>query len=700
MITLNSVTKIYKSKGGRTTALKDVSIKFAETGLNFILGKSGCGKSTLLNLIGGLDRPTGGEIVIDGENSTEFSESEMDAFRNTSVGFVFQEYNLMENHTVGFNINLALELNGEKADRQRVDEMLRQLRLVDADGNTFYDRYVNELSGGQKQRVAIARALVKNPKIILADEPTGALDSETGRDLYRLLKQIAADRLVIVVTHDRKGAEEFGDRIIELSDGQIVSDTSEEVSAEKSSREKREYRKSRLPLNRILLLGVEGVKSGPIRFLLSIVLTAVTLVIFGFSYSAVQSDETSTFVRTMYDHHYSVVGLTKRGGFSTTEYNKIVDFNGGIEPPRAFSYAKIIQNKNLGMSDETIHKMNNPYISLGLRAIFYDSTYAEVNPQTGEKDLNLTADARFKDKSLCRMPDDYNEIAITDLLFDVYHRCGYLSDDGKFSEIKTPDDMIGKTISGFKVCGIYSTEIDGDFLKAYDQDNYGMTEREIALGKSYELEEPAHSYFVSDSIISYTFFKEGFTKANKENVSDIGGFYIVKLSGDFNKDYKLLSALYDKNGNTMFIPESFVTVLVSSPTLWSNPDTLRYTTTAIIILAVFSVLMILNSLLTSIDHRKRELGVLRALGAGAKDLIKICLAESMISAGLSFILGTVGAIVLCHLANAYYYVSIFSCGFVAMLLMFLLSVGFTAITTLLAAINISRKKTIDILSGN
>ena len=225
MIELKQVSKIYKAKSGETAALRKISIKFAETGLNFILGKSGSGKSTLLNLIGGLDRPTSGTIWIDGKNSTAFTESEMDAYRNSCVGFVFQEYNLIENHTVGFNITLAMELLGKKAERGEVDVLLRKIGLVDEDGETLYGRYVNELSGGQKQRVAIARTLIKKPNVILADEPTGALDSETGRELYELLKEISVYKTVIVVTHDRAGAEEFGDRIIELSDGKIISDT-------------------------------------------------------------------------------------------------------------------------------------------------------------------------------------------------------------------------------------------------------------------------------------------------------------------------------------------------------------------------------------------------------------------------------------------------------------------------------------------
>lgn len=698
MIELKKVSKIYKAKSGETAALREISIKFAETGLNFILGKSGSGKSTLLNLIGGLDRPTSGTIWIDGKNSTAFTESEMDAYRNSCVGFVFQEYNLIENHTVGFNITLAMELLGKKAERGEVDVLLRKIGLVDEDGETLYGRYVNELSGGQKQRVAIARTLIKKPNVILADEPTGALDSETGRELYELLKAISVYKTVIVVTHDRAGAEEFGDRIIELSDGKIISDTATEVNS-KGNRVA-EYQKSRLPFCRVLLMGAEGIKAGPMRFLLSVFLTAITLILFGFAYSANFSDENSTFIRTMYDHDYSVVILTKRGGFSEAEYNEIVEFNGGNAPIRCFEGINTIENTNWGKTSEAVSNMNNPYISAGY-SHFFDSSYAEVPGQMSEEALNLEADERFENKSLCRMPKDFDEVAITDLIFDTYQRCGYLTDEGQYIEIQKPDDMIGKTICGFKVCGVYSTEIDCDFLRVYDHDNYGMTEREIALGESYELDEPAHSYFTSvrDSIVAHAFVKEGFTAYHKGNVNGYGSHYAIKLSGEFNKDYKLLSDLEGNESDKLFVPQSIVTSLISRSTFWMDPTTQEYLKAATVILAVFSVLLMLNCLLTSIEQRKHELGVLRALGAGAKDLIKICLTESVISSGTSFIFGVLGVGVLCHLANVYYYVSIFGLHGVAVLFMFLLSVGFTVGATLLSALNIARKKPIDIMNG-
>ena len=233
MLETRNLKKVYKTKKGvSVTALNDVSIKFPEKGLVFLLGKSGSGKSTLLNLLGGLDKYDEGEIIIKGVSSKDFKQSHFDSYRNTYVGFIFQEYNVLEEFSVGANIALAIELQGKKATDEEINSILKQ---VDLEG--FGDRKPNELSGGQKQRVAIARALVKQPEIIMADEPTGALDSNTGRQVFETLKNLSKDKLVIVVSHDREFAEQFGDRIIELADGNVIDDVTRKVGYEKQGEE-------------------------------------------------------------------------------------------------------------------------------------------------------------------------------------------------------------------------------------------------------------------------------------------------------------------------------------------------------------------------------------------------------------------------------------------------------------------------------
>ena len=222
MLEAVKISKTYKPKKGvPVKALDKVSLKFPDRGMVFLLGKSGSGKSTLLNLLGGLDRydKDGGEIIINGVSSRNFSQQHFDSYRNTYVGFIFQEYNILDEFTVGANIGLALELQGKKADDGEINRILHE---VDLDG--YGSRRPNELSGGQKQRVAIARALVKNPEIIMADEPTGALDSNTGKQVFDTLKRLSRDKLVIIVSHDRDFSEKYADRIIELADGHVISD--------------------------------------------------------------------------------------------------------------------------------------------------------------------------------------------------------------------------------------------------------------------------------------------------------------------------------------------------------------------------------------------------------------------------------------------------------------------------------------------
>ncbi len=232
MLEVKKLSKIYKSKNVEVHALDDINLKIQEKGMVFILGKSGSGKSTLLNVLGGLDQFSEGEIIISGKSSKDFKQSDFDSYRNTFVGFIFQEYNVMNNFTVKENIALALQLQGKKVDNKVIQDILEE---VDLQG--LEDRKPNELSGGQLQRVAIARALIKNPEIIMADEPTGALDSRTGVQVFDTLKKLSKDKLVLIVSHDKEFAKNYADRIIELADGKIISDTSKEHIAPKQMNE-------------------------------------------------------------------------------------------------------------------------------------------------------------------------------------------------------------------------------------------------------------------------------------------------------------------------------------------------------------------------------------------------------------------------------------------------------------------------------
>lgn len=222
MLELRQITKDYLTGDSKVHALRGIDLKFRENEFVSILGQSGCGKTTLLNIIGGLDQYTSGDLIINGKSTKNFRDRDWDTYRNHTIGFVFQSYNLISHQTVLANVELAMTLSGVSREerRRRAAEALEKVGLGDQ-----MKKKPNQLSGGQMQRVAIARALVNNPDILLADEPTGALDSATSVQIMDLLKEVARDRLVIMVTHNPALAEQYSTRIIKLMDGQVTDDS-------------------------------------------------------------------------------------------------------------------------------------------------------------------------------------------------------------------------------------------------------------------------------------------------------------------------------------------------------------------------------------------------------------------------------------------------------------------------------------------
>ena len=242
MLEIRNIVKDYVTGSETVHALKGVSIAFRESELVSVLGQSGCGKTTLLNIIGGLDQYTSGDLVINGQSTKKYKSADWDTYRNHSIGFIFQSYNLIPHQSVLSNVELALTLSGvSKSERRhRAKEALEKVGL----GDQLHKR-PNQMSGGQMQRVAIARALVNDPDILLADEPTGALDSETSIQIMELIKEIAKDRLVIMVTHNPELAGKYSTRIVRLLDGKIVGDSDPfDPSAENGGEKKPEVRKS------------------------------------------------------------------------------------------------------------------------------------------------------------------------------------------------------------------------------------------------------------------------------------------------------------------------------------------------------------------------------------------------------------------------------------------------------------------------
>ena len=300
-----NVRKIYKPKNAPAVdALKEISVEFPERGLVFIVGRSGSGKSTLLNLLSGLDSADEGRIMLGDTDLCKLSSSQLDAYRNSCCGFVFQEYDLIPELNVEENVALALELQGQKDAHTKVCSVLERVGL-----KGYEKRKVLEMSGGQKQRVAIARAIVKDPKIVFADEPTGSLDRATSEDIFLLLKELSKDRLVLIVSHDTDSAQKYGDRVIELDDGKIIGDSfpcDPEVS---NISVPAQWKRSKLPLKTAIKIGCSNFKFHPIRLIATVLLGIFTCMLLGIALNVSLNRYEDVIFRAMQnaDIEYSAV---------------------------------------------------------------------------------------------------------------------------------------------------------------------------------------------------------------------------------------------------------------------------------------------------------------------------------------------------------------------------------------------------------
>ncbi|MDR1704146.1 MAG: ABC transporter ATP-binding protein/permease [Clostridiales bacterium] len=266
MLQLKAISKTYVTGAARVEALKGIDLSFRKNDFVTVLGPSGCGKTTLLNIVGGLDKYTSGDLVINGVTTKAYKDVDWDIYRNNSIGFVFQNYNLIPHQTVFSNVELALTLAGKSMNerKKRVTEVLEQVGL----GDQLYKK-PTQISGGQMQRVAIARALVNNPDILLADEPTGALDSETSIQIMELLKEIAKDRLVIMVTHNPELSERYSTRVIKLLDGSVVGDSNPYDPQEEEKKERGRRKKISMSFATALSLSLRNLLTKKTRTVLT-----------------------------------------------------------------------------------------------------------------------------------------------------------------------------------------------------------------------------------------------------------------------------------------------------------------------------------------------------------------------------------------------------------------------------------------------
>ena len=358
MLKLVNITKTYLSGENEVKALKGINVEFRKNEFDSILGHSGCGKTTLLNIIGGLDRYTSGDLQIKGKSTKEFNDRDWDTYRNNSIGFVFQNYNLITHQNVLSNVELALTLSGVSREerRKRAKEMLIKVGLGDQ-----MHKKPNQLSGGQMQRVAIARALINNPEILLADEPTGALDSATSIQIMELLKEIAKDRLVIMVTHNPELAEKYSTRIIKLLDGNITDDSNPYTGAEEKQEKRVKNKKTHMKFFTALSLSLNNLMTKKGRTFLTAFAGSIGIIGIALILSLsngvqeyinkVQEDTLSTYPLTIQKSTVDMTSMLEslmQEEESTTEYkDKNLVYSKNVISDMLTTFSKEIKTNNL-----------------------------------------------------------------------------------------------------------------------------------------------------------------------------------------------------------------------------------------------------------------------------------------------------------------------------------------------------------------
>ena len=590
MLEVVNLKKQYKPKKGEpVNALAGVNVKVQEKGLVFILGKSGSGKSTLLNLLGGLDKYDSGDIIIKGKSTKDFKQGDFDSYRNTLVGFIFQEYNLLDDMSVGANIALAIELQGRKATNEEINSILKEVDLAG-----YGNRKTNELSGGQKQRVAIARALVKNPEIILADEPTGALDSNTGIQIFNILKRLSKDKLVLVVSHDREFAESFGDRVIELADGLVISDiikvknntnnyqnqlnyhagegfvVSEQyeltahdlkiindylkknktlqiktldsenlvqtkfVETDESKFKKMDSSdlamvKSKFPFPMAFKMGSSGLNHKKVRLVITILLSMISFTLFGITDTFASYNKHTAYTQSIIDNEINDLILVKKE-------HVLIDYGN-------YSYTQI-NNRSYSKEDITeLEKLTNTkltgvysdsysegyYYSYLLNTNFHSHSYFYDMRFTGLTELDLDTINNLGYTLHGELPDEDDEIVITSYIYEHFKEYGY-----KFKNQLLDVEIEASQINSYDdIIGLdfYYTE---NYEKTHNFKIVGILDTKLDFSKYETLKS-------SNSNVSWTLINEFQTKKNYglHNVVIVNEGFIEKQISESNQGVRI-----------------------------------------------------------------------------------------------------------------------------------------------------------------
>ena len=607
---IKNLCKTYATKTReKVHALKNVSFDLPSSGMVVILGKSGCGKSTLLNILGGLDRFDSGDVECFGKSLKSLSRKELDDYRNSCVGFVFQEYNLIPELDVFDNIALPLQLQGQTDNDEKVKSALEQVGM-----SGFERRKVEELSGGQKQRVAIARALVKDAKIILADEPTGALDSHSGENILKILKWISQEKLVVLVTHDRDFAERYGDRIIELADGVVIRDSGDSY-LDTDTYGMAKVRKSRLPIKAAFKIGRSNFRHNRLRLLSTILMSVIAFSLLGVSLTIAFMNPAKAFSDAIIRDGMEFTAIYKYEYYEDpTRIDQSLDQYLG-EPLTPTREVPITMKDIESLKDQVDNSYTLVYTDLiysfqkSIAASLDEMNEArKQNPEICYGDIAdgyiamTEAECKRMDFTIIgELPKNPDEVAINECLFNIFSIKGLIENNQTF-EISSYEDIIGHKLSIVSYAGAddYKT-VTGVVITGCNRECFNWHHGENEQNKECYHEK---IFVCQDYFDGYTYALCPIPQDKTELTKLIN--YILE-SEENDEYFKIRNRL-----SLGFYSAERTASLVKMLFLYLS-----------IIFLFFAVLLLSSCILTSMRRQMKQIGILSALGASFEDLCKV-----------------------------------------------------------------------------
>lgn len=703
MLILKNIKKLYKTKFGKQIALNNINLNFRKNEFVSILGPSGSGKSTLLNIIGGLDFCDDGNLYINGKSTKYFNDKDWDYYRNNNIGFIFQNYNLISHISIYQNVELKLSLSNIKNKRKKVLNILKKVGL-----EKMLNKKPNELSGGQMQRVAIARSLVNNPNIILADEPTGALDKKNSTQIMNLIKNISKNKLVIMVTHDESLARKYSNRIIRIEDGKIKSDSNPYFSY--SYGKKDNFKKTKLKLLAALKLSFNNLKSKIGRTILISIASSIGLIGIGLILSI------SSGLKKQIDYYNKETAMlfpiTISNGIIKNENNEDL-YEENFSNEELYSY-NILEDKNIYENKitkeylEYINNINKNYLYsisferlINLNLIVKDgNTYKFIDNNKinfSEIPIDFNNESYLKnnyDLLKGNYPKDFNELVLIvdennrvdeTLLQELFintHNKVYFKDiigkefklvtnDNYYKKVnnnlfikQTPNKYIYEDITNetLKIVGILRPKKDKGLFTLENSNSTFNGVSKIGYFNSLIKEiikNNNQSNIVNyqknsdTSVINYDITKEDSLKILGENDLPESIYIYAK---DFESKEKIKKYLnnYNKINNSKVLFTDYSNEITSLTNTIMNGITLTLVFFSSISLIVSSIMIGIVTYI-SVLERTKEIGILRSLGARKKDIFLVFNTEVIIIGLISGVISVISVKFFLYIINSVIY---------------------------------------------